>query len=61
MVDDLDYKGIKFLVSGKDYSWIYLQNSIFIILFWYENDLTYPVYVSKEKLKNFMDLLMITN
>ena len=30
-------------------------------VFSYENDLTYPVYVSDKKFKNYMDLLLITD
>ena len=35
------------------------KNKIFINAFCYENDLTYPVFVSNEKFENFMDLLFI--
>ena len=41
-----NYEGIKYPVSEKDYSKIEQKNQIFINVF-YENDLTYPVYVSK--------------
>ena len=61
MVNDLDYKDIEFPVSRKDYSRIEQKNNIFINAFCYENGLTYPVYVSNEKLENCIDLLMITN
>ena len=47
MVNDLDYEGIKFPVSKKDYCKIEKKNNICINVFCYENDLTYPVYVSK--------------
>ena len=42
-----NYEGIKYPVSEKDYSKIEQKNKIFINVFCYENDLTYPVYVSK--------------
>ena len=61
MVNDLDCKDIEFPVSRKDYSRIEQKNNIFINAFCYENGLTYPVYVSNEKLENCIDLLMITN
>ena len=61
MITDLNYEGIKFPVSKKDYCKIEKKNNICINVFGYENDSTYPVYVPNEKFKNFMDLLMISN
>ena len=43
MINGLDYEGIKFPVSKKDYCRIERQNNIFINVFCYENALTYPV------------------
>ena len=60
MINDLDYEGIKFPFSEKDCK-IGTQNNICINLFCYENELTYPVYVSDEKFENSMDLLLITD
>ena len=40
MVNDLDYEGIKFPVSKKDFSKIEQKNNICINVFCYENDLT---------------------
>ena len=48
MINDLDYEGIKFPVSKKDYCRIERQNNICINVFCYENGLTYPVYVSDQ-------------
>ena len=56
MVDDFDYEGIDFPVSKKDYCNIEQKNNICIDVF-YENNLTYPVYISNEKFKNCMDVL----
>ena len=61
MVNDLDYEGIKFPVSKMDYCRIERGNNICINVFTYENDLTYPVYISDQKFKNCMDLLLKTN
>ena len=61
MVDDLDYEGIKFPVSKKDYCKIERQNSVYINVVCYENELTYPVYVSDQKFHNSMDLLLISD
>ena len=61
MVNDLDYGGIKFPVSEKNYSKIKQKNNICISLFCYENDFVYLFYVSNKKLENYINLLMITN
>ena len=45
MVNDLDYKCIKFPVSEKDCCGIEQDNNICINLFCYENGLTYFAYV----------------
>ena len=60
IVNDLDYEGIKCPVS-KDYCKIERQNNICINVFCYENDQAYPVYVSDQKFKYCMDLLLISN
>ena len=61
MINDLNYEGIKFPVSKKDYCRIERQDNICINVFCYENGLTYPVYVSDQKFHNFMDLLLISD
>ena len=38
-----------------------MKNKICINVLCYENKLTYPVYISDQKFKNSMDLLMISN
>ena len=58
MINYLDYEGIKFL---KRIFKRYKKNNICINVFCYENNLTYPVYVSDQKFKNYMDLLLIPN
>ena len=50
MIDDLDYEGIKFPISKRNYCRIERQNNICINVFCYENELTYPAYVSDQKL-----------
>ena len=59
-VKKLDYSGIEFPVSVKHYNKIEKQNSININVFGYENKQPYPIYVSKEKYEDHMELLMIT-
>ena len=61
MINDLNYEGIKLPVSKKDYCRIERQNNICINVFCYENNLTYPVYVSDEKFENCMDLLLMSD
>ena len=61
MVKDLDYEGIKFPVSKKDYCRIENNICICINVFCYENNPTYPVYVSDQKFENCMDILLISN
>ena len=61
MINDLNYAGIKFPVSKKDYCRIERQNNICINAFCYENNLTYPAYLPDEKFHNSMDLLLISD
>ena len=60
MVEDLNYEGIEFPASKKDFSKIEKKNIIYINLFCYENNMVYPVYVSNETFENCMDLLVKT-
>ena len=59
-VGKLDYSNIEFPVSVKHYSKIEKQNSINISVFGYEDKQPYPIYVSKEKYEDHMELLLIT-
>ena len=59
-IDKLDYSGIKFLVTTKQYNKIEKQNEININVFGYENKQPYPIFVSKEKYEDHMELLLIT-
>ena len=61
LVNKLDYEGISFPVSKKDYCRIKMQNKICINVFSYENKLTYLVYLSDQKFENCMDLLLISD
>ena len=51
MINDLNYEGIKFPVSRKDYCKIERQNNIFINVFCDENGLTYLVCLSVKNLE----------
>ena len=59
-IQDLDYSGIEFPVTTKQYNKIEKQNEININVFGYENKQPYPIHVSKEKYNNQMNLLLIT-
>ena len=59
-IQDLDYSEIEFPVTTKQYNKIEKQNEIRINVFGYENKQPYPIYVSKEKYDNEMNLLLIT-
>ena len=61
MINVLNHERIKFPVSKKDIMKIERQNNIFVNVFCYENNLTYPVYASDQKLEKCMDLLLISN
>ena len=60
MVDQLNYDGIEFPVTIKQINKIEKQNEINISVFGYENKQPYPIYVSKEKFDDHMELLLIT-
>ena len=59
-VGKLDYSNIEFPVNVKHYNKIEKQNSINISVFGYENKQPYPIYVSKEKYEDHMELLLVT-
>ena len=58
---NLDYDEIEFLVREKDFSKIETKNNICINVFCYENGLTFPIYVSDQKFKNSINLLLVIN
>ena len=59
-IENLDYSGIEFPVTTKQYNKIEKQNNININVFGYEDKQPYPVYISKENNANQMNLLLIT-
>ena len=61
MAKDLDYECINFPVSKKDFSKVEQKNIICINAFCYENNLTYLVYASDQKIEDHMDLLLISD
>ena len=59
-IDKLNYTGIEFPVTVKQINKIEKQNNICINLFGYEEKQKFPIYISKEKFIDHMELLLIT-
>ena len=59
-IKTLNYTGIEFPVTSKQFIKIEKQNKININVFGYEEKLPYPICVSKEKYNDHMNLLLIT-
>ena len=59
-IGQLDYSNIEFPVTVKQINNIEKQNNIRINLFGYEKKKTFPIYISKEKYHDHMELLLIT-
>ena len=59
-LNKLDYSGIEFPVTIKQFNKIEKQNEININVFSYENKQPFPIYISKEKYENHIELLLIT-
>ena len=57
----LNYQGVNFLVSKKDYGKIEVLNKININVFCCENKVVYPVYLTDQKFDDCLDLLLISN
>ena len=58
-MSDLNYDGIEFPVREKDFSRIETKNNICINVFCYENQLTFPIYISDQEFEKSMDLLLV--
>ena len=59
-IEKLDYSGIEFPVTVKQINKIEKQNNICINLFGYEEKQPFPIFISKEKFTDHMELLLIT-
>ena len=46
-------------MQEKDFNKIEVQNNICINVFGYENELVYPIFISKQKFEDSMDLLLV--
>ena len=59
IAEKLDYDGIEFPVLEKYFGNIEVKNNICINVFGYENKLAFLIYVSDQKFKDSMDLLLL--
>ena len=60
MINELNYDGIAFPVTQKQYNNIETQNNIRINGFGYEKGQPFPIHISKEEFENQMNVLLIT-
>ena len=61
MFKKLNYQGVDFAVTKKDYGRIETLNGINVNVFCYENKVINPVYLSNQTFNDCMDLLSISN
>ena len=59
-IKNLGYTNVTFPVAQKDYQKIEIINNINFNVFGYEKQESYPVYISKEKFNDMLNLLLIT-
>jgi len=59
-ISNLNYKDIEFPVTLKQYNKIEKQNSINVNVFSLEKQDIFPIYITKEKYDNTINLLLIT-
>ena len=59
LASNLNHDGIEFPVQEKDFSKIEVQNNGCINVFGCENELVYPIFISKQKFKDSMDSLLL--
>ena len=56
---NVNYEGIEFSVQKEDFKKIEVQNNICINVFGYENELVYPIFISKQTFEDSRDLLLL--
>ena len=61
IVKNLNYSGVDFPVSKKDYGKIEVLNKICVNVFCYQNKMIYRVYLSNQCFNDCLDLLLISN
>ena len=58
---ELNYSGVDFPASKKDYCKIEVLNKICVNFFCYENKVVYPAYLSNQCFNDVLDLLLISS
>ena len=61
IAESLNYRGVEFPISKKDYSKIEVMNKININVFCYENKIIFPIDLSDQFFNNVLDLLLVNN
>ena len=61
IAESLNYSGVEFPVSRKDYGKTSVMNKININVFCYGNKIVYPVYLSDQCFGDSIDLLLISD
>ena len=59
VIEKLDYSGIEFPISKKDYNKIEKKNGIRVKVFGYENKQPFPIHISKEDFEMELNLLLL--
>ena len=59
LANNLNYEGIEFSISKNDYCKIEKQNNICVNVFFCENKIIYPFYISSKKICDCIDLLLV--
>ena len=59
LANDPYYDGVEFPVRQKDFNKIETKNNNCINVYFYENKLTFPIYVSDQKFEKSIDLLFV--
>ena len=59
LVNDLDYRKMKYPVSKEHFSKTEMKNSLRINMFCHKNKPIFPIYISDQKGETSMDLLLI--
>ena len=61
LVNDLNYNRIEFPVRENNFSKIGTKKNICINVYFYENKLTFSIYISDQKFENSMNLFLVTD
>ena len=59
--ENLNYSGVEFPVSKKDYCKISVMNKNNINVFCYENRVIFPIYLYNQSFDDVLDLLLVNN